>query len=392
MPATTPRSRPFARLATFYTTTFAALGVYTQYFPLWLHDVGGLAKREVTLIQSAQILARTVAGPLWAQHVDRGGRPRRTLVLLSALSIAAFLVFLAPGGLPVLLLGSVLFGCTFPPQMAILDQLALDTAHERGFRYPRVRLWGSLSFLVVIVAAGAVLETAPSGLVFAFVLGGLALSLPAAALLPEPAAAPGTDGRAPLRGLLGDRRFALFLLTCALVQGSHGTYYTLSTLHWRAVGGIGEGTAGLLWAEGVLAEILLFRCAPSAVERLRPTTLLLAGAGAACLRWLVLGATVAPGWIAAANWLHALSFGGTYLGMLQFVRRRVAPGSRTSALGLAGAASSGVGLALGTLLGGAVYERAAGAAFLAMAGMAALGGAGAVLLRRRPGTAAPRSP
>lgn len=371
-----------ARLVAFYAATFAVLGVFMQFFPVWLHDVGGLDKREVTLVQSGQIWARTFAGPMWAQRVDRTGRPRQVLLLLALLSLLAFGAFAFARGVPALTLCCVLFGLAYPPMHPILDSHAVQTAYERGFSYTRVRAWGSLSFLVAIVGMGAALEHVSSAVVHPIVTGLLLTTCIAAWALPRTVRPPArADGRAPIPALLRQPSFLLFLLACGLVQGSHGTYYALSTLHWRAHG-IGEGIAGLLWAEGVIAEIVLFFAARAWFERLRPTTLILLGAAGAAARWWVLGVTAELPWIVAVNWLHALSFGCTYLGALQFVRRRVDAEHQATAQGLVGAATSGFGMAIGMLAGGAVYEAAGGAAFVWMAWMAVVGGAGAWVLRR----------
>jgi len=368
----------------FYAAAFAVLGVYMQFFPVWLHDVAGLAAGEVTLAQSGQIWARTFAGPIWAQRVDRTGRPRQVLVLLSVLSLGAFACFGLGSGLAWATVCCVLFGTCYPPLHPILDAVAMRAAHEHGFSYPRLRAWGSVTFLVAVIAMGSVLGHAGSSWIHTSVLLLLVATIAAAVALPaDDAAGTSVLAKAPLRELLAQPRFVLFLGACALVQGSHGTFYSLSTLHWRAHG-VGEATAGLLWAEGVLAEIVLFFAARGLFERLRPTTLLLLGAGGAVVRWWVLGSTTAVGWIVAVNWLHALSFGATYLGALRFVRLRVAPSRQATAQGLVGAATSGIGMAGGTLVGGMVYEATGGHAFHWMAGMALAGGLGALVLRRRP--------
>lgn len=380
-----PAATAFARLTAFYVATFAVLGVYMQFFPVWLHDVGGLGNRDVTLVQSGQVWARTLAGPAWAQRVDRSGRPRRVLIWLSVLSLAAFTCFLFGTSMAWLTACCVLFGLCYPPMHPILDAFAVQTAHERGFSYPRVRAWGSVSFLVAIVGVGAMLEHVASRWIHTIVAACLVLTVAAAWMLPRTTRArPEAGQRAPLTVLLRQPRFLLFLAACGLVQGSHGTFYSLSTLHWRAHG-IGEGVAGLLWAEGVVAEIALFFLARGWFERLRPTTLILLGAFGAVVRWCMLGATTEIAWIVAVNWLHALSFGCTYLGALRFVRVRVDAELQATAQGLVGAASSGVGMVIGMLVGGAVYEVSGGDAFYWMAAMAVLGGLGAAALRRRRG-------
>lgn len=375
------RSSAFPRLCSFYAATYAALGIYMQFFPVWLHDVGGLSHREVTQAQSGQIFARTIAGPLLSQRVDRNGRPTAMVIRLSLLSVLAFAVFPFAHGLVPLFFVCVLYGSIYPPLHSVLDNLAIETAREHGFRYTRVRVFGSISFLCVIVAGGFAFRVWPSDSIHFVVLVLLALSWGISLWLPRVVRVPTVGGRAPLAQILGNRSFVVFFLANGLLQGSHGGYYSLSTLHWRAHG-IDTLEAGLLWAEGIVAEILLFFFVRDSIERLRPTTLLLLGMAGSVVRWLLLAYVVSPIGIACVNWLHAVSFGVTYLGALQFLKRRMPAALQATAQGLLGAFSSGVGMAVGTLLAGSVYEVEPALAFVAMAGLATLGGLLALSLRR----------
>lgn len=384
--AAASRVGPWGRLAAFYAASFAVLGIYMQFFPVWLRDERGLGKAEVALVLSAQTISRTLAGPLWSQRVDRTGRPRAALWWLSLASLVAFALFGQAQSLVGLWLCAFLFGCLYPPMHPILDTLTLQAAQRAGFAYGRVRMVGSLSFLVVILAAGWWLESAPSSVVLWLLLGGLLLTTTASAALPD-VTTPPAAGRAPIVGLLRSGPFVLLLVASGMIQGSHATYYNLSTIHWTEHG-IGKGTAGVLWAEGVLAEIVLFFYARNSVERWRPTTLLMVGGLGAAVRWLAIGATTSVPLLLATNWLHALSFTCTYLGALRALERRVAPSQRSTAQGLLGAANSGVGMVVCGLLGGYAYDRWQDLAFFLMAAFALGGVLLAFLLRRRADQAA----
>jgi PPP family 3-phenylpropionic acid transporter len=390
-PVLPSRARCWAGLAVFYVTVFAVLGVYIQFFPLWLYRVRGLSEAEVAWVFTAQTAARTIAGPLWAQHADNTGRPRRALVLLALLSLSTFALYgLATA--PWALIGcGLLFGCCYPAIHSIQDALAMAAAHQHGFAYGRLRLVGSLAFLLTAIVLGEWLCVAPTAIVFACGLGGLVLVFGTSFLLPElPAevpSAPAVPTRAPIGQLLRIGPFVLLLAVAALIQGSHAVYYNLSTIHWSE-SGIATSTTGLLWAEGVLAEIALFFVARGSLDRLRPTTMLALGGAVAALRWTVLGLTTSVPLLFAANWLHGFSFGCTFLGSLRAIERRVPPAFRATAQGLLGAAASGIGLVVASPIGGYCYGRFRGGAFLAMALLALAGTALALVLRRQAAAAA----
>jgi len=379
--------RTYVRLAAFYVATFAALGVYMQVFPVWLQRARGLDPTAVTTVLSGQIWARTIAGPFWAQCVDRTGRARAVLAALALLSLLVMVAFAGAQELGALLLCNIAFGCAFSPQFAITDGFAVHCAAENGFAYTRLRMWGSISYLCVVAGMGLALRGAGAGADFVwwFLVASLALASAAAFALP-PVRMPVAVGRAPMGRLLGQPQFLLFLLASGLIGGSHAAYYGLSTLHWTK-NGMRADVAGWLWAEGILAEIAAFFWLRRLPERLRPTTLMLLGAGCAAVRWAVIGCTTAPLWIALVNWMHAGSFGLTFLGSLRFIRTRIAPELQATAQGLLGAASSGVCTALATHVAGHWYRSDRGDAFFAMCGFAVLGAALTWSLRRRRGPA-----
>jgi PPP family 3-phenylpropionic acid transporter len=137
---------------------------------------------------------------------------------------------------------------------------------------------------------------------------------------------------------------------------------------------------GLLWAEGVVAEIILFAVGTTLTRRLGPVNLLLAGAAAGIVRW---SATAFTGDLAALvvlQALHAFTFGAAHLGAMHFLAQNVATRLSASAQSLLATFSGGVALGLGMMAAGPLYGALGGRAFLAMALLSAIGAAGTVAL------------
>jgi PPP family 3-phenylpropionic acid transporter len=385
--------RSWLGFAAFYAASFAVLAVYMQFFPAWLHDAGGLKEAEVAMVMAAQTVARTLLGTWWAHRVDRRGDARPILFGLAAASLGAFALFGAVHGLVGLAAVAFLFGGLFSPMYPIGDAAAMQAAAAHGQSFGRMRVVGSLAYLLALLAMGALVEWGGVGPTYGVLLAGMAAMAAAAALLPRgPAGRRAAAAAAPpWTSLLRQPGLWALLAAAALIQGSHATFYNLSTLHWSSHG-IDASAASVIWAEGILAEIVLFWFARHTVDRLRPTTLMLLGAAAAVLRWLVVGATTEVGWLVATGWLHALSFGCTYLGSLRALDRRVPAPLRATAQGLLGAATSGVGMVVGGLAGGFAYDVLAGGAFFVMAAFAGIGGWLSWRLRRAMDAATARAP
>ena len=83
------------------------------------------------------------------------------------------------------------------------------------------------------------------------------------------------------------RQFLIFILSVSLLQSSHAVLYVFGTIHWRSAG-ISDALIGVLWAEGVVAEIILFAFSASVLARLTPIKLMWIAAIAGLLRWTIL--------------------------------------------------------------------------------------------------------
>jgi MFS transporter, PPP family, 3-phenylpropionic acid transporter len=182
--------------------------------------------------------------------------------------------------------------------------------------------------------------------------------------------------------LLRRRAYVLVLLAGSLVQSSHAVLYGFSTLHWTAHG-IDSFTIALLWATGVIAEIVLFAFGGRMVARMGSGWLFALAGGAGVLRWIVSGLTVSPLLLAPVQALHALTFGAAHLGAMQFMSRAVPPQLSATAQSLYSAIAVGGTYGLAMWLSGGLYAALGGGAFHVMAAMSAAGTVVGVLLARR---------
>jgi PPP family 3-phenylpropionic acid transporter len=218
-------------------------------------------------------------------------------------------------------------------------------------------------------------------MVLALVLAASAILLIACFWIPSAPAATGRARWAALGRFAADRRFWLFVASGSALQSSHQLYYGFGTLYWRELG-FSDTVIGALWAEGVVAEIVLFWQSAPLVARLGPLGLMALGGIAGILRWSLIG--VVPGLAAAAvmQLLHGLTFGAAHIGAMYFMARTVPPGAAASAQSLYAAVSAGLGSGFVMLAAGALYSAYGGKAYLFMALLSAAGLVGIAALAR----------
>ncbi len=374
---------PAARLSGLYGGMFLVVGIMMPFWPVWLAS-RGLSASEIGMVIAGGSIVRFVLSPLVARKADHSGERRRPLIALAAAAAVLFLPFPLADGFWQILLLQALFAGTMGPMTPIAESLTMIGARQHGLDYGRIRLWGSLTFIVGASGVGFLLKGAAPEAIWMSVLMALVLSFSMTWFVPD-FRGPGSDKTlAPLARVLGDRTFLAFLAATACVQGSHALYYGFGTLNWLRLG-FGEGTIGLLWAEGVIAEVILFVFAAGTVRRVGPARLIALGGLAALIRWAIAAETDSLTVFVLLQILHAFTFGAAHLGAVYFIADRMPPEVSVTAQTVYALFVSGLAIGLTSMASGFLYAEHAGRAHWMMA---AMGGVGAVIAwsirRRRP--------
>jgi MFS transporter, PPP family, 3-phenylpropionic acid transporter len=372
------------RFAFYYAAVFLSVGVYLPFWPLWLES-RGLGAGQIGLLLALAAWVKVVATPTLAHLSDRAGRGKSTIVMLAAVSLFAFATFAPASGFVGILAVQLIVAASFPLLVPLGESQTMTAVYRHDLDYGRIRLWGSLAFIVGSLVAGRAIGGLGADWVLWLILAALGLTFVAAAALPGRApAAPGTaPEEVSLRrvvGLLRQPGLPVFLIAAALIQASHAAYYGFSSLHWRAEG-IGETTIALLWAEGVVVEILLFAFSARPVRHCAPTTLLLAAGLLGTLRWSLLALSSDLVLLAFAQTLHAATFAVTHLAVMHYITRATPAGLSASMQSFYSALSGGLAMGLAMLAAGRLFEVGAAEAFFAMAAIAFTAAALALLAR-----------
>ena len=242
------------RMSLFYAVSFLISGIYGPYFAVWLKGEG-LAPGYVGLILALPMFARMVAGPLLAFLADRTAKHR---LVVQALTVAALAGFLAPGviGCPA---GLIIIVCTnaivLPSIVPVAETFAIDGVQRFGLDYGRMRMWGSMMFVVANVVGGAILARFGSEAILSMLIVAALATLAVTLLLPGSLAA-GYTARLQFNeigGLLRQPRFARLLAATGAIQCSAGFFNTFATLAWQSRG-ISAGVIGLLSTGGGAGE------------------------------------------------------------------------------------------------------------------------------------------
>lgn len=363
---------PYWRLSGFYFFYFALLGATAPFLSAWLAHLGFASARIGELV-AIPMLMRCAAPHLWGWLADRTGRRLAIVRLGAACTLVAFSLILIDHSYAWLAAVMALHAFFWHAVLPQFEAITLAHLREQPGRYGMVRLWGSIGFIVAVVALGRAFEWA--GLdaypwtVLTVMLGILLASLVVPAPPIEPAAARG-QGAAGFWPKVRVPAVLAFYGAVALMQLSYGPYYTFFTIHLEQLG-YSRVAIGLLWALGVVAEVLMFMVMSRVLARWPVRQVLGASLVVAALRWLLLG-SLEGGWVllCLAQLMHAATFGAYHASAIHFVQQRF--GGRHQGQGQAlYAALSGVGGALGALYSGYAWASLGVFASFAIASVAA---------------------
>ena len=338
-------SPPRARLAATYAASFGVIGSVSPYLALELR-AQGLAGWGLMGALAAWPLGRLVGGPLWGMVADHFRNASRIMAVAAGIAtLGGVLLAATPGAA---LAGVLLISVGRAPVDTLLEGITLNALGEDALAYGRVRLWGSAGYLAAALGGGWLLALGgPSpialGAVLSFVMLALVLGLPADRYEPTPI------GPA-LRALASNRAVPWFLLGAALHFLSHAGGSAFLAVHVSALG-LSPAWTGIALAAGVTVEIAVMASAPWLLSRFSTRTVLLVAVALAIPRWVLNAVVSAPLGVVAIQTLHGITFGAWWVAAVAQMGKWSAPEVRTSAQGLMGAASAGVGNLAG-MIGG----------------------------------------
>lgn len=364
------------RVVFFVGAVFFGLGIYLPFFPVLLQE-RGFGAVELSILFSAPLFVKITVTPFLIGSVDRWGGRRNGTLLYASAAFSAFFTFGQYEAFALALLFIALYGMFWSALIPLGDTFTLFIVRNSDVSYGQIRLWGSVAFILGNVLSGVLLDVMGEKQIFPILVSCSILVIIAAYLLPtvsnDEKQVTNQNKRSIFQLIqnwpVGLKRICF---AAACVQASHALLYTFGTVHWISLS-FSATMIGILWATGVVAEIILFIVAPKFSKNLSAKTLVLIGSLAAIVRWSLTGHVEEYELVFLLQILHGLSFGATHLGLQMFIEQKMSDSDTPKAQGLV-AFFSGLMMASATLGAGFAFDLFQGAAFWIMALVAAFGG------------------
>lgn len=355
---------PQFRVAALLFTYFATVGGMSPFLSLYLADQGHSIERIGVLMAVPQIM-RIFAPPFWGWMLDRSGRSALLLRIsaIANLLLLAVMPSLASSFVAVFVLLSLLYFANAAQGPIGEARVLAITGSDSGW-YGRIRLWGSIGFLLAVSGVGPLLDGfGTASLPRVLLVMGLAV-LVVVWSLPESARTRVSKRSVRIRQRLTEPAIALFFLAAFLMMFAHAALYAFFSLYLQGFG-YSQSSIGLIWALGVVAEIVVFRFQNRLFARFGAGVLLSACLLAAVIRFALV--SLSQGGlllILLTQLLHALTFGIHHSACMAYLQRWFEPGQQGRAQAMFVTIAYGLGGTSGGLIASLLWTQIApGAAF-----------------------------
>ena len=363
MPAIFYNVRNFIRLSNSHFWYYAVLGLAVPFLAVFLEGRGfnSLQMGEILAV----FMATRIVGPtFWAMLADKTGKQLPYIRLGATLALLSFIAsFFVDGYWPITITLACfsIFWTGMQPQLEVLTLMSIRRSAKF---YARIRLWGSIGFIVITMISAEVIGIFGSESFIAlgfFILLGLWLST---FWLNDIKASQATTKSPDDSGIVSRLiapSFLLFFIAGLLLQLSFGPYYSFFALYLRDLA-YPSYAVGVLLSVAVIAEIGIFIIAGRLFKNFRIKVLIVFSLLVTALRWYLMAYFGDVAWLLVLTQItHAASFGLYHSASMQYIQRHFTPAQQNRAQAVYVSGVYGIGGAIGAYLAGLLWLDGAGA-------------------------------
>jgi len=335
---------------------------------------------EIGVLMSLMQTTRIFGPNLWGWVADHTQRRVRVLRITAFAAMVAFSgLFIGKSFTEFFVVMLALNTCT-SAQGPLSEALMLNEMKGDLTHYGRVRLWGSVGFILTVVCGGALLDWRGIGVMPWIGWSLLGLVLLASLRMQESPHQQLQRALPSIRLLLLRPEVAAFFTSTFMMIAAHSALYVFYSLYLAQIG-YSKSVIGLMWSLGVVAEIVFFYFQAPIFRRLGAKTLMLISLLIAVGRFLLIGfAARSLFWLLFAQVMHAATFAAHHSSSVVTMQRWFAGPLQARGQALYISISYGLGGTFGGLVLSALWNSANGSnVFFAAAGFALVGLAAAAL-------------
>jgi PPP family 3-phenylpropionic acid transporter len=371
------RKKAFFSLSSLYFFYYAAAAALLPFLPVYYRTLH-LTSQQIGILSAIIPLAALLVGPFWGWLSDITQRHKQILLLSlgGATICVTFLTF--PRSFTGILALIIPFASFLAPVMPMIDSAVLQALDSEKSRYGQIRLWGSVSWGIMAFLIGAILESQDFFWVFAIYILFMFIELLIIILSPVRPSPVRPPGIRSLRTFILDPRWRAFLFAATTGGILLSSISNFLFLYLQDIGAT-KTLLGFSLTIATISEIPALFISSTLLKRWKHLTIMTSGLLFFAIRVLAYSFISNP-WVAVwLQFLHGASFALMWAAGVSYAEMIAPQGLNTTAQSLFSGTMLGIGMAIGSLLGGALYD-SLGANWMYRI-MAAIALAGILILR-----------
>ncbi len=344
-------SNLYWRLSRFYFSYYFFVGAFVPYWGLYLQSEH-FSAADIGILMSLFQISRIFAPNFWGWLADHTGKRAQWIKLTSFLGLCGFMaVFWAHGFFWLFFVMAALSLFT-SSTLPLAESLTLAHLATTNGHYSRIRMWGSLGFIVASVVLGFVIDASDIKSILWFLLLVQMTLFVLSYTLPDPKLVAHENDHFSIWQVIKHPNVIALLIGCSLMVTAHGVLYNFYSIY-LSQHGYSKGTIGLLWAVGVVCEIGIFMLMPKIMNRYSLKTILITSLALAVLRFSLIGAAIDHLWLLIlAQSLHAATFGSFHAASVEVITQFFKGRHQAKGQAIYNSVAYGIGGTIGGISGG----------------------------------------
>ena len=343
---------------TFYFVYFAGMSALMPFFVLFYQGLG-FSGAQIGLLTGIPPLITLVASPFWTGVAD--SRHWHKWIMGLGIGVSALAIFLMQSFTSFVIIFAliILFNLFFSPVPALADSATMNMLGEERAMYGRIRLGGTLGWGLFAPIAGALVEDYGLKIAFWIFSGLMLVNLLISQKFVHGSHEQAEPKQGGIRILLTNRRWLNFLFLAFL--GGIGSFSAAVYLFpYMAELGASESTMGIGLTLSTLTEIPIFFFGHRLVKRFSSYGLLIMALVMMGVRSLLFAAANTTSLVLIVQGFGGMLFPAMWLAGVSYADENAPAGLKSSAQGLLGAMSFGVGAAFSGFISGLLLESIGG--------------------------------
>lgn len=355
-------------ITSYFVCFFFIWGIFLPFWGTWLASKG-VSPEQIGTLFSLGLVLRFVSNIGLLPRLKSANAPLKMVCYLTFFALICLLLLVFFQGWYALAAATLFINFLMAPMVPLGDIIGTRLVKQIKINYGKVRLWGSVSFIVGSTVVGWSIETFNHEsilwlMIFAVFCNYLLSLIKLSPQLQEQSPSPQHIDQ-NLFSLVKQPNVIYFILIMGLIQGSHAAYYSFSALYWDSMG-ISEFNVALLWGIAVAAEVLLMRFNDKLFGHWSVKKMCFLALLAGLIRWSVLSQTTNLALLMFVQTFHAFTFALAHLAAMRFIAMQkdyLMVSYQTVYSGVA----LGLIMAVLTFMSGWLYAPEDGTVFLVMA-------------------------